>query len=195
MSKPDKFNFTVCKPCWELKYCPYGPIVESYPLGPGDREMEDIESEYQKTLEEFRSGNLESEEEILSAIDILEFNYPPRWASIKKYDTSDLECNVFGHVCPVFFNAEPLTETRNLRRHGRYIPRDIMLQVVRRDGQVCQNCYKNVPDSELEFDHIIPHSKGGPVSVENLRVLCRDCNASKSDSLAELLREKGDLRD
>jgi hypothetical protein len=22
----------VCKPCWELKYCPYGPLVEDFPL-------------------------------------------------------------------------------------------------------------------------------------------------------------------
>ena len=21
----------VCKPCWELKYCPYGPLVEDFP--------------------------------------------------------------------------------------------------------------------------------------------------------------------
>ena len=24
----------VCKPCWELKYCPYGPLVEQLPLLP-----------------------------------------------------------------------------------------------------------------------------------------------------------------
>jgi hypothetical protein len=22
----------ICKPCWELKYCPYGPLVEDFPL-------------------------------------------------------------------------------------------------------------------------------------------------------------------
>lgn len=22
----------ICKPCWELKYCPYGPLVEQFPL-------------------------------------------------------------------------------------------------------------------------------------------------------------------
>ena len=25
---------TVCKPCWELKYCPFGPLVENFPLLP-----------------------------------------------------------------------------------------------------------------------------------------------------------------
>jgi hypothetical protein len=27
----------VCKPCWELKYCPYGPLVEQAPLLPIER--------------------------------------------------------------------------------------------------------------------------------------------------------------
>jgi 5-methylcytosine-specific restriction endonuclease McrA len=44
-----------------------------------------------------------------------------------------------------------------------------------------------VRDDEVEFDHIIPHAKGGPMSVENIRLLCRTCNRKKSDSLTELL--------
>lgn len=28
----------VCKPCWELKYCPYGPLVEEFPLPEKDDE-------------------------------------------------------------------------------------------------------------------------------------------------------------
>ncbi|HEX3994667.1 MAG TPA: hypothetical protein VHX39_26125, partial [Acetobacteraceae bacterium] len=27
----------VCKPCWELKYCPYGPLVEQSPILPPER--------------------------------------------------------------------------------------------------------------------------------------------------------------
>ena len=23
----------ICKPCWELKYCPYGSLVEDFPIG------------------------------------------------------------------------------------------------------------------------------------------------------------------
>lgn len=26
----------VCKPCWEIKYCPYGPLVEEFPLANDD---------------------------------------------------------------------------------------------------------------------------------------------------------------
>jgi 5-methylcytosine-specific restriction endonuclease McrA len=62
-----------------------------------------------------------------------------------------------------------------------------MLKVVRRDDYRCRSCGQQVQDQDIEFDHVIPHAKGGPTSVENIRLLCRDCNRKKSDSLAELL--------
>jgi 5-methylcytosine-specific restriction endonuclease McrA len=64
-----------------------------------------------------------------------------------------------------------------------------MLQVVRRDNHVCQVCHQYVPDTDLEFDHIIPYSKGGPTTVGNIRLLCQSCNRKKSDSLRDLLVE------
>ena len=27
----NKIN-AICKPCWDLKYCPYGPLVEQFPM-------------------------------------------------------------------------------------------------------------------------------------------------------------------
>ena len=101
----------------------------------------------------------------------------------------EASCRVFGHVCPVFFVAEPFTETKNRREHSRSIPRDVMLKVVRRDGQICQECNKPVRDDEVEFDHIIPFSKGGRSTVENLRLLHKDCNRKKKASLKALLAE------
>ena len=33
-AKWKELSTCVCKPCWELKYCPYGPLVEESPLLP-----------------------------------------------------------------------------------------------------------------------------------------------------------------
>ena len=33
----------------------------------------------------------------------------------------------------------------------------------------------------FEIDHIIPELKGGPMVLENLRLLCRRCNRKKGD--------------
>ncbi len=114
-------------------------------------------------------------------------SHPTYWEWIGQFETRELGCHVFGHICPVFFEAEPCTETKEGRRIGRGIPRDLMLKVVRRDGQICQRCNKPVKDNEVEFDHIIPVSKGGPVMADNLRLTCRSCNRTKLDSLAEVL--------
>jgi 5-methylcytosine-specific restriction endonuclease McrA len=62
-----------------------------------------------------------------------------------------------------------------------------MLKVVRRDNGICQICSKPVPDNEVEFDHLIPYTRGGPTSVENLRLVHRICNRKKRDSLSQLI--------
>jgi hypothetical protein len=94
---------------------------------------------------------------------------------------AEAECNVFGHICPVFFAAEALTETSTERRRGRYIPFVVKMRVVRRDNHTCQHCSKHLRDDEVEFDHAIPIAKGGSSEEHNIRLTCFDCNRDKSD--------------
>jgi hypothetical protein len=94
----------------------------------------------------------------------------------------DAVCNVFGHVCPVFFVAEALTESREERKLGRQnISFAMKMRIVRRDNYTCQGCSKHLRDDEVEFDHIIPVSKGGSSEEHNIRLTCFDCNRDKSD--------------
>jgi hypothetical protein len=52
----------VCKPCWELKYCPYGPLVEHAPALPPDRADAVEHNEYlRRCLETGRMGPSEHE--------------------------------------------------------------------------------------------------------------------------------------
>ncbi|MHB8465767.1 MAG: HNH endonuclease [Acidimicrobiales bacterium] len=46
-----------------------------------------------------------------------------------------------------------------------------------RDGHLCQYC--NAPAENI--DHVIPRSKGGPHTWENVVAACRPCNARKQD--------------
>ncbi|WPU66226.1 HNH endonuclease [Peredibacter starrii] len=55
---------------------------------------------------------------------------------------------------------------------GRAIPASVKRTVYGRDKK-CTNCGTT---HNLNYDHIIPYSMGGPSSVENLRLLCRECN-------------------
>jgi HNH endonuclease len=96
----------------------------------------------------------------------------------------EASCNRLGCICPVFFAAEELNETQKRRRRGRYIPFKTKMRVVRRDNHTCQHCGIHLRDDEIEFDHIIPISKGGSSDEHNIRLTCYDCNRDKSDKFA-----------
>lgn len=48
------------------------------------------------------------------------------------------------------------------------------------DG-ICPICGKKFAFEDMEGDHIIPWSRGGKTVYENLQMLCKGCNAGKSD--------------
>lgn len=285
----------VCKPCWELKYCPYGPLVEQLPILPTERasceqhnnylrncidtgylgehrkitseekvifsqilsdeqillhqasgevandlwldmsmqkedpveafesrfrgdlpplheyripfdheakkidlskaepglrklirkKVGDLKRKYKKALE---SGMIDERKPLdpvrkalfernLSTFDSSE--YPEEVSSVFK----EASCNIFGHICPVFFAAEAMTETSELRRKGRYISFKTKMRVVRRDNHTCQHCGTHLRDDEVEFDHKIPVSKGGSSEEHNIRLTCFKCNRDKSDKV------------
>jgi len=58
---------------------------------------------------------------------------------------------------------------------------EVKLFVWNRDGAKCVKCGSK---EKLEFDHIIPYSKGGSDTARNIQLLCEKCNRSKG---AELL--------
>lgn len=76
--------------------------------------------------------------------------------------------------------GELAMEERRSKRDARHVRQGVRAAVFKRDGGRCVDC----GDTEsLEFDHIIPHSKGGATSVENLQLLCRPCNRTKSNKI------------
>lgn len=175
----------VCKPCWELKYCPYGPLVEDFPLlGPTRKGAIEHNEFLKKQLEKgvykgWRKKVFEKEVK----------NFKPEKYPVKhSQEEIEKSCTVFGHVCPVFFVNEPLTETLERRRISRHIPRVIMLRVVRRDNSTCQICGKHLLDNEIEFDHIIPLSKGGSTEEHNIQVTCFDCNRAKNSKIPKNIK-------
>lgn len=61
-------------------------------------------------------------------------------------------------------------------RIDRYVPPQVKIAVWRRDSGKCVKCGSQ---ERLEYDHIIPISKGGSNTERNIQLLCEKCNRSK----------------
>jgi len=70
------------------------------------------------------------------------------------------------------------------QEHGTYqrrsIPSAVKREVWRRDQGCCVQCGSR---RNLEYDHIIPVSKGGANTARNIELLCETCNRQKSDKI------------
>lgn len=73
------------------------------------------------------------------------------------------------------------SEVANTSKRTREpIPEDVKFEVWRRDQGRCVICGSQ---ENLEFDHIIPFSKGGSSTARNIQLLCQNCNRHKSDKI------------
>ena len=96
--------------------------------------------------------------------------------------TIQMPALIFGIQKQVTFfrNGIPKNEANDLdkiTKKSRRISQDVKDKVWNRDGGKCVECGSN---ENLEFDHIIPHSKGGANTYRNIQLLCEPCNRSKS---------------
>lgn len=79
----------------------------------------------------------------------------------------------------LFCNAECKHKPTQSER-TRTIPQHVQREVWRRDGGKCIECGSN---ERLEYDHIIPFSKGGSNTVRNIQLLCENCNRKKYNKI------------
>lgn len=55
----------------------------------------------------------------------------------------------------------------------------------------CYYCQKRVSTAVIQFDHVLALTRGGPHSITNLAVSCRDCNAQKYNTLIQDWEKSG----
>ena len=72
----------------------------------------------------------------------------------------------------LFYDRLPASKVKFNRRN-----------IFARDHNRCQYCGSRFPTSELSLDHVIPRSRGGESTWENMVCACTDCNARKGGRL------------
>jgi 5-methylcytosine-specific restriction endonuclease McrA len=84
-----------------------------------------------------------------------------------------------------------LLEYRRIPHQTRALSRK---NILLRDRNSCQYCGDTLPSGELTLDHVVPRSRGGLSTWENLVACCHPCNRQKGNQLVpeagmRLLRE------
>lgn len=67
------------------------------------------------------------------------------------------------------------------RRHVRFTRHNVYA----RDRHTCQYCGRRLPRHELNLDHVVPRSQGGPSTWENIVCSCHPCNRRKGGRTPE----------
>ncbi|MDI1431515.1 HNH endonuclease [Polyangium sorediatum] len=83
---------------------------------------------------------------------------------------------------PIVGGSLRVPRVLHLRRYERVRRPTVRLSrrnVMLRDAHQCQYCLKRPPVRDLNIDHVVPRSRGGVDSWENLVTACRPCNLRK----------------
>ena len=67
------------------------------------------------------------------------------------------------------------------KRHIRFS----RFNIYARDNNTCQYCGRRLPRTELNLDHVIPRSRGGTSTWENVVCSCHSCNRRKGGQTPE----------
>jgi 5-methylcytosine-specific restriction endonuclease McrA len=78
-----------------------------------------------------------------------------------------------------------LVSFRSVPRTVRSVSRKA---VMIRDSHTCQYCRTTLPAAQLTLDHVLPRSRGGRGTWENLVACCYPCNNRKGDRLPQEAR-------
>jgi 5-methylcytosine-specific restriction endonuclease McrA len=103
-----------------------------------------------------------------------------RWRSLPVRDRDD--------ALPIVGGALRVPRVLHLRRYERVRRAVVRLtrhNLMLRDGHQCQYCARRPPVRDLNIDHVLPRSRGGPDSWENLVTACRACNLRKGRKTPE----------
>lgn len=114
---------------------------------------------------------------------VMRFNPPPGWPISPDWTPPEnWHPDPFWPPMPEGWQLWVPTNAPLGQRNSRHIPQAVKIQVAARDQGRCRQCGTT---ENLHFDRVIPWSKGGTNTVQNIQLLCSLHNLGKSDSWDE----------
>lgn len=113
----------------------------------------------------------------------------------------DALCGEHGSITMLYYRRNPIERQRTIDRakHRHHLKRAAqergelitLAGLIERDGDLCYLCGRQVSDAlpfthplKANIDHVVPISKGGTHTLDNVRVACRSCNSAKGAKVA-----------
>ena len=100
-------------------------------------------------------------------------------AQAEEMHSSEVHSATHSHKVPSVIR---LLAYRHIPQQSRALSRK---NILLRDRNTCQFCGSVFPSSELTLDHVLPRSRGGRSTWENLVACCYRCNNEKGDRTPE----------
>ena len=97
------------------------------------------------------------------------------WAEFRERDDSEDWIRGVGFKLQAPRVIRLISCDRGPRQGVRFNRRNVFA----RDGNQCQYCGRHFPTSELSLDHVVPRSRSGTTSWENIVCACVCCNVRK----------------
>ena len=96
-------------------------------------------------------------------------------AQAEEVHSAEVHSSAHAHKVPSVIR---LLAYRHIPQQSRALSRK---NILLRDRNTCQYCGTVLPSSELTLDHVIPRSRGGSSTWENLVACCHPCNRRKGN--------------
>ena len=103
-------------------------------------------------------------------------NYTDAERKLLILDSADLERQKFERLALKFSKEQ----NEHVKYERTRISENVRIEVWRRDQGRCASCSSR---ENLEYDHIVPVSRGGSNTARNVELLCETCNRSKGNRI------------
>src|SRR5690242_11498587 len=112
------------------------------------------------------------------------YQYNREWSKAHPRDSD--------YIAPYCAAANATARARKLGNQGRFTARE-WKALCEHYGNRCLCCGRTPPEITLSVDHVVPLSRGGANTIDNLQPLCRSCNSHKRKKIIDYRQKVGQL--